>query len=125
MLVNRHWTASLKKALTLNYNGRQDKGRPRKCWIDGRADTTANIIQQTHYEALSWFLHLHSVRHLEKEKKKVLITIKVLFITGIHSSKQHDYDGVTKIHLNFAAYLFKIRESLVAEMDDLWWYIPC
>jgi hypothetical protein len=40
------------RALTLRYNGRRDKGRPRRRWIDDIADTTAYTIQQIHHMPL-------------------------------------------------------------------------
>jgi hypothetical protein len=36
----------IQRALKLRYNGGEDKGTPRRLWIDDIADTTANIIQQ-------------------------------------------------------------------------------
>jgi hypothetical protein len=61
----------IQRALTLRYNGRRDKSRPRRCWIDDIAGTTANTIQQIHHMALSHTPSpLYAVRHLERRKNK-------------------------------------------------------
>jgi hypothetical protein len=57
-------------ASTLRYNGKRDKGRPRRRWIDDIDDAT-NIVQQAHHKAVSITLHLNStLQGIRKQRKE-------------------------------------------------------
>jgi hypothetical protein len=65
----------IQRAVTLRYNGRRDKGRPRRHWIDDLADTTANIIQQISQQTpfsryIIWHCHVLYISTLRCEASR-------------------------------------------------------
>jgi hypothetical protein len=66
----------IQRALTLRYNGRRDKGRPRRRWIYDIADATASryTIWHCHVLSISTFGHEASRdREINQSNKEVLV----------------------------------------------------
>jgi hypothetical protein len=63
----------------VNTNGKREKGRPKRGWIDDIADTPANTIQQIHHMTLSRNHHLHSTpRGIQRQRKERRLLLLLL-----------------------------------------------